>query len=128
MASSAFLGNFQQNGISVAVDKDIVNILHVSGRLPLQPEFLAASAPVTGLLSLQGHFQAFPVHPGHHQHFSGFVILNDCRNQPFFIEFDGLKKAFLQVLIIAHQLVSLNIFYRIVRKFGLFRKIVFKDS
>ena len=86
-AAGTDLLDLEDDGVLVAVGQDLVDFLHVTAGFALVPDFLTAAAVVDGLATLQGEFQRFLVHVGHHQDFTRFGIGGDGGNQAVGIEF-----------------------------------------
>ena len=61
--------------------------------LALHPEFFARAAPEMRPAGLDGFFERRAVHPRHHQHAAGFLLLDDGRNQPVGVKFQLVVKA-----------------------------------
>lgn len=71
-----------EHGVGVAVERDGLHVLEVTGRVPLHPVLLAAAGPVGAAAGGQGAVQGLVVHPAEHEHLTGVVLLGDGRDQP----------------------------------------------
>ncbi|MNE78120.1 hypothetical protein D3C80_1744960 [compost metagenome] len=68
-----------------------MQFLHVAGLFALAPQLAARARPVDGALFGGGHGQGFAVHPGHHQHAAGLVILGNRRHQTVAVPVDFVE-------------------------------------
>ena len=96
VAGGAVLGNLNQEGVTIAIERDIANRLGVSAFLAFHPELLAGTTPEMSFAGFHCLLQRSTVHPGHHQDTAGGLFLNNCRDQSigsplqFIIETHGL--------------------------------------
>src|SRR5690606_18207688 len=84
--NSAFLVDFIQNDVAVAVETDFVHDLDVAGLLSLAPQPVARARPVDGAAGGGGFGQRLGVGVGEHHHRAGGGVLGNDGNQAFFIE------------------------------------------
>jgi hypothetical protein len=77
-----------QEGITVTVIADGLDLLGVARGFALVPEGGARSTPKPGLATVQGFLQGLRVHPGHHQDGAVEVVLDNSRDEVGFVEFD----------------------------------------
>ena len=87
MTGGADLFDLNQKRVTIAIKSDLLHVLSMSAGLAFHPKFLARAAPEMGLAGFDGLFQGSAIHPGHHQHLPGRVILDDGRNQTVAREF-----------------------------------------
>ena len=97
----ADLLNLYQQSVAVTVESDILHGLRVTAGFSFHPKFLPGPAPEVGLAGGNGLFQRRPVHPGHHQHAPGLLVLHDGRDQTVSIE--------LQLIVKGHRLLGRNV-------------------
>ena len=88
----AGLLDLDQQRIAVAIERDVLHLLRVAAGLALHPELLARAAPEMRLARCDGGFERSAVHPGHHQHATGFLFLDDGRDQPVPVKFQFIVK------------------------------------
>lgn len=81
MTSGTDLLNRYKQGILVAIDRNVLDMLGVTACLTLDPEFLPGATPVRTEARVHCFLQRFPVHPGHHQHLPIIAILDDGWDQ-----------------------------------------------
>ena len=79
----------QEDRIHIAVNPDLIYVLHISRSFSLFPYLLPASAPEMRNSSLDSFLKSFPVHISAHKHFFADIILNNNPNQIVVI-FQGL--------------------------------------
>src|SRR3954470_7838011 len=89
MAGDAVLMHAQQHGVAVAIDQKLPQVLGLAGGLALAPQPVAAAAEVADPAGGQGFAHRLGIHPGHHQHLAGTVLLGDGGNEAVGIEVDG---------------------------------------
>src|SRR5439155_6035981 len=89
----ADLLDLNQQRVAVAVERDVSDVLHVPAGLPFHPEFLARAAPEMRPAGLEGLFQRRAVHPRHHQHAAGGLLLDYGRDETIRVEFQSLVDA-----------------------------------
>ena len=87
MAGRHDLLGFDQKAVGIAVVKNLSDFLYVSRDLPFLPEFFSGAGIEMGQAGFHGFSDRLPVHPGHHQDFSAFHILNNGGDQTIWIEF-----------------------------------------
>ncbi len=82
MASDATdLLDHQDNDVGVTVQAQFMQLLHMTRFFTFAPEFATRTRPIDGTVLGRRQAQGLAVHPGHHQHPAGLVILSDCRHQ-----------------------------------------------
>src|SRR5437763_12033672 len=108
MAGGADLFDLNQERIAVAVERDILDLLHMAAGLAFHPELPARAAPEIGLAGFDGFFKRSAVHPGHHQDAARFLFLNDGGNQSVRVEFQLVVKAHKLKAYRAINLANLN--------------------
>jgi hypothetical protein len=101
-------GYLKHKAILVAVDKYLLDLLKVAALLAFFPQFLSASAEVSGVAGLNGQIQSLLIHKADHQDLPGLCILSHSRNQTVPVEFWGKFKAIFIVLSRSHYPVSYN--------------------
>src|SRR4051812_25794724 len=77
VASRTDLLNFQQPGVSIAIDINSPDRLRMTTLLALPPEAAAAAAVINGPTGAQGFVVGFGIHPGDHQHLARGGVLGD---------------------------------------------------
>ena len=82
VAGGALLVDLDQQGVAVAVEPDLPDVLPVAGGLALDPVLLPRAAPVRRAAGADGAGQGLVVHPAQHQDLAGVVLLDDGRHQP----------------------------------------------
>jgi len=92
MAGGAFLLHLHQQGVSIAVVSDVLDVLGVAAGFSFHPELLTRPTPEVGFSGLHGFFQGRFIHPGHHQHTTIGRILNDRRDQSVTVELKVFDK------------------------------------
>jgi hypothetical protein len=89
MASpSAFLANFEEQRVSIAVDESLDHELAIATGIALTPQFSATTTPVHHSFFSHSHRQTLAIHPSHHQHLTSVNVLSDSWHQAISIEFD----------------------------------------
>src|SRR4051794_38847904 len=78
----ALLVDDEQQHVAVAVVPGFADPLPIAGGVALAPLLLPAPAPEHGAALLQRAPQGGLVHPRHHQHLAGRLLLHDRRHQP----------------------------------------------
>src|SRR4051812_39151660 len=78
----ALLVDDEQQGVTVAVVVRLAHPLPVARGVALAPLLLAAAAPEDRAPLLQRALEGDLVHPGHHQHLPGRLLLDDGGHQP----------------------------------------------
>ena len=84
----ALLLDDEQQRVAVAVVAALADELAVAGRLALAPLLLAGPAPEPRAARLEGLPQRLVVHPRHHQHLAGALLLHDGGHQAVGVEGD----------------------------------------
>ena len=79
VAGDAGLVDQDQQGVAVAIDAQIDQVLDVARRVALAPRRLARARPVADAARAHGLGDGVAIHPGHHQHLAGVVLLGDRR-------------------------------------------------
>ena len=95
MAGGAGLADFQEDGVLVAVDADLDDVLLVAGRVALAPEAFARARPVDGAAGVDGELKRFGIHPGEHEDFAGVGILRDGGDEAVSVEFRAQLDGFV---------------------------------
>ena len=84
---AADLFDEQHHGVTVAIQPDGLDLLHVPRGAALMPQAVAAAAVVVGLARFEGFLPGFGIHPGQHENIKGFRILRDGSDEaPRFAE------------------------------------------
>lgn len=68
MAGAAVLIDFEEQGVTIAVDKPTQDLLRVAAGLTFFPELLAGTAPVVHVARLDRVLEGVFVHPSHHEY------------------------------------------------------------
>ena len=89
-SDTAPLFHLQHNHIGIAIQTNFMHRLYMTRLLALVPQFLARARPVHRLTALRRLRQRFVVHPRHHQHTTGFVILRNGSDETVSIPSDGI--------------------------------------
>ncbi len=89
----AFLGNFEQHHVVVAVDAHLVHGLHVARLFTLEPQLVARAAEIHRTAQLGGFLQGFAVHPRKHHHITAAAFLRNHGHQALRIPFDLIEPA-----------------------------------
>ena len=71
MAGRANLLDLDEQGVAVAIERDVFDGLGVAAFLAFHPEFLAGAAPEVGFAGGDGFFERSAIHPRHHQDAAG---------------------------------------------------------
>src|SRR6266568_3869383 len=82
VAGPAGLVDLDQDGVAVAVQRDGLHELDMTGHLALDPVLLPAARPVGAAAGRQRAVQRLVVHPAEHQHLAGVELLRDRGEQP----------------------------------------------
>ena len=93
VTGGADLLDLDEQSVTVAVEGDVLDGLDMSAGFSLHPEFLAGAAPEMGLAGGDGGFERGAVHPGHHQHPSSGLLLDNGGNEAGLIIFQLIVKA-----------------------------------
>src|ERR1700690_1022190 len=93
VAGSTDLVNLDQQGVAVAVERDVFDGLGVAAGFAFHPELLPRPAPEVGLAGVNGLFERRAVHPRHHQHPASLLFLNDSRDQAIGIKLQFIVKS-----------------------------------
>src|SRR6202012_4907752 len=88
----AVLLHLDQQAVAVAIERDVLYRLRVAAFLALHPELLPRPAPEMRLARRDGALQRGAVHPRHHHHPAGLLLLDDCRDQSLRIKFQFVVK------------------------------------
>jgi hypothetical protein len=102
VAGRALLLHLDEERVLITIVQDFLDALDVSRGLTLLPELLARTAPEPGEAGFNGLANRFGVHVSHHQDLIALPILNNGRDQAFFIEFQvagNLHAGFLSQLV-----------------------------
>ena len=119
MACGTDLLHLCQDGIVVAVNGKLFDILDMSGGRTFLPQFVAAPAPVGHLSGLHRLFKSFTVHISDHQHFQIFVVLHNNRDHAVGVQFQlipahlALERIDLNAMLFRFQLGCHQIFIQI---------------
>src|SRR5439155_9148485 len=76
VARGPHLVDAHEQRVAVAVEPDVLHVLHVAGRLALAPQLLPRPAPEYGPPLLERARKRIRVHPGHHEHVAVLRILH----------------------------------------------------
>src|SRR5690606_18694674 len=98
---AADLLDLQHDHVGVAVQAQLVELLHMAGFLALAPQLAARARPVDGAAFLDAQAQGFAVHPGHHQDAASLVVLGDRRHQAVGVPADFVLPVFHRVFATA---------------------------
>src|SRR3989304_5959481 len=71
----------EQNGVAIAVRKDLAHVDEVAGGGTFVPQLTATPTPKPGLSRLEGPQQRLLVHIGEHHYLARASVLDDGRNQ-----------------------------------------------
>ena len=82
MAGGAFLADLQQDGVSVAIDKDAHHRLPMAAFFAFAPQTTTTTAEVNRPARALRFLKSLAIHPGHHEHVAGFGVLRDGGQQP----------------------------------------------
>ena len=74
------LVDLYQQSVVIAIKRDFVNGLEMSGGFTLKPELLTRTAKKTGLSALQCLLKRLLIHIGEHQNLAVLVVLDNCRD------------------------------------------------
>ncbi len=81
------LHHAQQKTILFTVYENSPHFLHIARLLALAPDHVAGSAEKVGIACFACFLQSLLIHKGHHQDFTGGIILNNGRQQSLPIKF-----------------------------------------
>ena len=93
VAGRADLLDLDQQRVAVAIKRDVFHGLRVAAGLALHPELLARAAPEMGLAGGEGGLERGAVHPRHHQHAPGGLLLDDRGDEAVGVEFQLVVEA-----------------------------------
>ncbi len=82
-APPASLLHLKYQGVVVAIDEGLFNLLKMAGFLPFKPKFAARAAVVVGLTGPSCFVPGLLVHIGQHEDIPGLIVLDDHRDQAF---------------------------------------------
>src|SRR5262249_30878172 len=77
----ADLVNLEKNGVGIAIDENLADVLNMPALLPFAPEPPAAAAEIAGTAGANCLVKSFPVHPREHQHLAGARVLGNRGHQ-----------------------------------------------
>jgi hypothetical protein len=97
-AAAATLVHAQDEGVLVAVGRDLDDFLELAAGGALVPELLAAAAVVHRLAELQGLAQGFGIHVGEHERRTGVGIHRHGRDEAVLVELRGEGQTLLDAL------------------------------
>ena len=86
VAGRAFLVDEDEQGVGVAVDEDLLDVLTMAAGLALDPVLLPAAGPERAPPGRRGPADRLGVHPAHHQDLTRVVLLHHCWDQPGRVE------------------------------------------
>src|SRR5262245_39406356 len=81
VAGGARLLDLHEHAVAVAVDVDLLHVLHVTRALSLDPELVPRRAPVRGATGPERVMPGLRVHVGDHQDLAGAGVLRDRRDE-----------------------------------------------
>jgi len=87
VAGRAIGNGLQHQTILIAVHEDFADMQEIAGRLAFQPQALSATRPEMRPAAALRQPDCLRVHMRHHQHFTGFGMGDDRRQQAGGIEF-----------------------------------------
>ena len=108
VASGADLLDLNQQGVAVAIERDVFYGLSMAAFLAFHPEFLAGAAPKMGLAGGDGFFERSAVHPRHHQDATGAGFLHDGGNEALGVKFQFVVKGHFSSAQSKRKLKELN--------------------
>ena len=82
-----------QQGIAVAIKRDVLHNLRVAAFLALHPELLARAAPEMRPARLDGFLERRSIHPSHHDDAAALLFLDDRRDQSVRVKFQFVVEA-----------------------------------
>lgn len=88
MAGRPGLFYFNEKRVLIAVIENVLDVLHISRRLPFLPELLARAAPVPGETGLNGPLERSLVHISNHKNFAGLPFLDHRRDKTIIIKLE----------------------------------------
>src|SRR5579872_679304 len=91
VAGHTFLIDQQQQRVAIAIDTQLLQMLHLARCLSLPPECPAAAAEVAHATRGQCLRHGLAIHPCQHQHLAGVMLLRNGGNQAAAVEPDGFK-------------------------------------
>lgn len=97
VAGGAGLGDFEKNGIRVAIDMNRSDQLDVPARRAFAPKLLSRATEIDRVAGTHGFFKALLIHPSEHEDFARHMILSDRRKEP--IDSTAKVRIFLQTTI-----------------------------
>jgi hypothetical protein len=80
-SGAANLFHLKENGIVVAIDKDVFHHLKVARLFALEPQSLAGAAIIMGLARFYGFVSGLFVHVSDHEHVARLVVLDNDRHE-----------------------------------------------
>src|SRR5262245_53416310 len=80
--SAAVLSDFEHDGVAIAIDQDLDDLLVVARLFALSPQARAAPAVVARAPGPERFLPRLLVHEREHQHFAGRGVLRDRGDQP----------------------------------------------
>ena len=78
--------NQHDDRITVAVERDVDDLLRVARRLTFVPELISRSRPEPRLFSFESSREALAIHVSEREHFASRGILHDGRHQPALVK------------------------------------------
>lgn len=87
MASDAYLLDFNQQAVRIAIHPDGFYMLEMTARFALHPKLLTRTAPVSAKPRVERLQKGLAVHIGNHEHLPVFRVLNHCRYQAVRVKF-----------------------------------------
>ena len=81
MASGPDLIHFDQQGVTIAVEADGLDVLVVARGVPLAPVLSARAGPERHAALGQRAMQGLVIHPSDHEHLKSVVLLNDSGDE-----------------------------------------------
>lgn len=89
VAGGAYLVYGDEQGVSVAVNGDGLDVLGVAAGVAFAPVFLAGAGPEGDAAAGEGAVQGFVIHPAEHEHVFGVVLLNDGGEEAVLVAFEA---------------------------------------
>ena len=96
MASRSYLVNFNKNGITIAIQRERLHILGMSGSISLTPVLLPGPRPESNAAGCQGAAYGFIVHISDHQHLFGVELLDDSCHQSFVVTLETFCNSWIE--------------------------------
>ena len=98
MTGRTFLEHLDQHGVAVAVQPHLAYPLPVAARLALDPVAVSAPGKEGRSPGGQGAVQRRVIHPAHHQHLTGRLLLDDRRDQAGGVTLEQVRDLRVEVI------------------------------